>query len=153
MTEEERRDALYDALREIVPPEGPVADPVPPPRGTTRGVLALAMGWAFLGYVWIARPAWVFGPSEAVEMTAVRQEAALRFGLYLERARIDDYRDAHGSLPASLELAGPVEDGIVFAPTDSTYVLTGELGAHRLTLTSAMDVDSFLGNSLQALRR
>lgn len=153
MTEEERRDALYEALREIVPPEQATAAPVPPPRGSTRGVIALALGWGFLGYVWIARPAWVFGPPESVEMTAVRRDAALRFGLYLQRGRIDDYLDAHGVLPASLDLAGPVEDGITFAPVGEQYTLVGVLGEQRMTLTSAMDADSFLGNALQALRR
>ncbi len=152
MNEQQRREALYEAVREVLPAEDPAVRPVPPPRNR-RAVLALALGWGFLGYIWIARPGWIFGPATDSVLSADRREAALRFTLYLERGRVEGFTEEHGRLPGSLAEAGPVDEGVDWRPDGSGYVLTGELQGQTLRLSSAMDADSFLGRSLDVLRR
>lgn len=152
MDEEQRRDALLEAVRELVPAHEPPARPVPPPRNG-RAAFALAAGWVFLGYIWIAKPAWIFGPRADTVLATDRRDAALRFTLYLQRARLDEYADDHGGPPTTLEATGPVEDGVTWQPNGTGYVLTGELQGQTLRLSDAMDADSFLGRSLEVLRR
>ncbi len=107
------------------------------------------VGGALLAYLWTARPAWVFVTAEAPTMTAEEEESTLRFALYLERNRIDAFRQREGRLPASLDEAGPVEAGVDYLREGNSFALEGRRGALQLRLSAAMDSDSFLGNAIQ----
>ena len=156
MDERERSQKLEEAVRDAVASRKDDAPVVAcdRSRGRRQGVLVaiLMLTWAAIAYIWLARPAFVFGPTAvAVQPPAVR-EASLRFALYLERRRIDAYTAANGRLPASLADAGPVESGVTFERNDAGYVLVGHRDDLTLTLTSAMNADSFLGSSLDHLQ-
>lgn len=125
--------------------------PIKRNQGILVGVLLAS--WALIGWIWIARPALIFGPpAESLEPSPAWREASLRFGLTLQRGRIEEYTVQNGRLPATLEDAGEVEDGIAWERGDSSYTLTGTDGDLQLVLTDRMAVDSFLGNSLDVLR-
>ncbi len=153
MNDQQRREALYEAVRELVSDGEPEADPVPPPRRSSRALLALAFGWMFLGYIWIARPSWIFGERIDPVLTAERRDAALRFTLYLEQGRIEEFADENGRLPNDLAEVGPVEEGVSWRHDGDGYDLTGELQGQTLRLSRQMDPDSFLGGALGVLRR
>ena len=104
-----------------------------------------------LGWLWIARPAAVFAPDPAAPLTPAAAEARTRFALYLERARVDAYRQSNGRLPTSLEQAGSVEEDVTFRVTDGGgYVLESRASGTLLQLTDRMNSDSFLGTAAVA---
>jgi hypothetical protein len=109
------------------------------------------LGWALLGWIWVGRPAWVFGPDAPPQPTAEVAEARLRFALYLERGRVDGYRARHGRLPGVLSDAGPLEAGVEYLPVGAQFTLVGRSAGMELRLSSRMDSDSFLGRSRDLL--
>lgn len=159
MDDWERRQKLEQALREAVQPREPTpAEQRMSQRASRRRnpammAAVLLAGWAFIAWIWLARPAFLFGPEPPPPPSAEVREASLRFALYLQRRRIEGYVAARGRLPSALPLAGPVEDGVSYQRTGDGYVLVGQRGDITLRLTSAMDADSFLGTSLETLRR
>ena len=108
----------------------------------------IIVGWAVRAWIWIGRPAWLFDDTPERAESAEVSEARLRFALYLERNRVDQFRRRTGRLPATLEEAGSVEEGITYLPRGrDSFAVEGSRGGTTLLLTSAMDSDSFLGGS------
>lgn len=118
---------------------------------TTRTILFV--GIALLAWIWIAKPAWVFGDRPAPPSPA-RAEAEIRYGIYLEAALIEDYLQEEGRLPESLaELGNNPGTGITFTAGRGTEYRLSAAGPNgTLAYSSRMNVDSFLGNSLDLLR-
>ncbi len=107
-----------------------------------------------LAWIWIARPASVFGaPSAPVVLTPERAQARARYALFLQRARVEAYRAENGRYPAVLRDAGPVEDGVSYSASSKGFVLEHTVNGKILRLDHAMRADSFLGGSLDVLRR
>ncbi len=117
-------------------------------------VLLLAVLSATLAWAWIARPAAIFGspPAPAV-LTPARAEAQARYALFLERARVDAYRQVHGRNPAQLADAGPVEDDVTYTISGQGFVLERPVNGKVLRMDHATRPDSFLGGSLDILHR
>lgn len=159
MDEAERRRALEEAVRDAVaerpltPAEQRLARRGTPGDRRRRLALVIILGWAVIAWLWLTRPAFFFGPSPAPVASAARQEATLRFAMYLQRRRVDDYLAVHGRLPATLQETGAVEDSVRWQRTGEGYVLLGQYGPLRLELPSRVDADSFLGNSLAELQQ
>ncbi len=110
--------------------------PEPPPKvARTRPWLVASGVLAALAlvYIWGARPAWLFSRDAIRTRSAAQEDSSLRLGLYLEYHRVMAYRKAKGRVPAALDEAGDVEDGVAYAATgDSTFELTA--ANERLTL-------------------
>lgn len=116
-------------------------------------LMTIVISWGVLAWLWIARPAAVFDPrTPAPAVSGVEAEARARYALFLQRSRIDAYRQAHGRLPATLEDAGAVEEGVIYVRAGSSYVLTREANGAILRLTATTPAETFLGNSLEVLR-
>ncbi len=115
-------------------------------------LLMVVVGWSVLAWMWIAKPALIFNVAETPVHTPQQVEATARFALFLEKSRVENYLKTHGRLPAQLSEAGPVEAGVVYQRAGTGYVLSREANGVPLRLTSSMNADSFLGNSLQVLR-
>lgn len=159
MDDWERRQKLEEALRDAV------KDRQPSPaehRSARRGgrkrnpavaVAILVLGWACIGWVWLARPAFVFGPADPPPPSAEVREASLRFAMFLEYRRVEAYRAQRGRLPTALTEAGPVEEGVSYQRAGSGFTLIGQRDGITLRLTDAMNPDSFLGRSLEVLGR
>lgn len=150
MADPDSRRQLAESLREALstPASGTAADRRPAPdRGRQRLMtVALAGLGLVLAWLWIARPASVFDPIDAATL-AEPTEPALRYGMYLQAARVTEFQAEHGRLPASLEEAGVAEEGLDYQVAEGGWILRGRLGGQVLELTSRMSADSFLGAS------
>jgi hypothetical protein len=159
MNERERLQRLEEAVRAAVADRGPtpaeerLAAQAAAAKRSTGLVVMLLLVWVALGFVWITRPAWVFGPKPRAAAAPAVEEAEVRYALYLMRARVDAYVRQQGRAPSSLQHVGRVERGVTLRGTTGGYVLEGRRGATLLQLTSTMNADSFLGGSLDLLQR
>jgi hypothetical protein len=71
------------------------------------------------------------------------EEEATRFTIYLVAQAVEEYRDSTATLPASLELIRMDEDGIVYAPANSTYTLWATIGGTRVEYRAGEDLTRF----------
>lgn len=115
-------------------------------------LLFIVAAWAFIGYAWLAKPAFLFEGPHAATLTATQREAKLRFAIFLQHGRIEAFRHDQGRLPKSLREAGAAEDGVEFERTaDDGYEVFGSADGTVLRLSSRMSADSFLGNARSRL--
>ncbi len=159
MNEAERRQRLQEALRDAVAPREPTPAEVRTAgrnTGRNRGwmlALVVVLGWMCIAWIWLARPAYFFGPPPPPALSPARQEAQLRFAMYLQQRRVEEYLATHGRLPSTLSQTGAVEDSVMWHLTDGGYVITGRYGDLTLELPSGADADQFLGSSLDKLQQ
>lgn len=121
-------------------------------RRQRRLLTLVAVGWALLLWLWVARPAAVFSPLRPPDGTPAQRDAALRYALYLQAARLEAFKAEHGHLPATLDEIEVVEKGLHYVGSGNDWALRGAAGTVELELTSRMSADSFLGRSLDRLR-
>jgi hypothetical protein len=158
MQERERWDQLEAAVRDAVesqhraPPDGRRGQRTDL-RAHRPMLLLVLLLWTMIAWIWSTRPAFLFGEQVMAHVSPETEQATVRFALFLERSRVDAYVRRTGQLPANLEATGPVEAGVSMVRTSDGYELFGERGSTQLRLSSAMNADSFLGNSLDVLRR
>jgi|CXWL01.1.fsa_nt_gi hypothetical protein len=128
----------------------PLRQPVP------SGWLAAALGgWGVVALLQVTQPAAVRGPEDRPWTPAPSlADASLRYGLWLADARVEAFLEANGRLPSFLEETGLADSSLTLTATgERTYRLEGRQGTLRLELSSGMAADSFLGASLETLRR
>jgi len=125
-----------------------------PPARPMRGgiVVAGAVSYLFLAYLWIGKPGWLFAPDTPA--VPVNSEAALRVELYLHASALNDHLATNGQLPSTLEVVSTPESSIQYQRLgDSAWVLSGTEGSATLTLRSTDPLELFLGTSLVDLTR
>lgn len=160
MADTDQHRILEEALRDVVADQAATAESqraarrLRPRKSAPTLIIVAVLAWGALAWLWIARPAAIFGSGvNAVAMTANEQDAFVRYGLYLQRARVERFRAQLGRLPSTLAESGPVEAGVEFATTSDGYVLEAKAGAGTLRLTERMNADSFLGDAVARLPR
>lgn len=115
-------------------------------------LLFIVAAWAFIGYIWLARPAFIFDGPSAVALTPDQREARMRYAIYLQRGRVASFQAEHGRLPESLRDTGPVESGVEYERTsDTRYDVFGSVDGTVLRLSDRMAADSFLGDAIRRL--
>jgi len=155
MTERERRRALAESLQEALDHPMRRASDIKAANeaarqefGKRRRLVAaglLVVTWGGLGWLWLTRPDWLFSPPLGiVAETQLSEEAGLRYGMYLQAARIREFEAEFGRLPETIAEAGEAEEGLRYTVSDGRWTLVGMLGGQPLNLTSEMSVDSFL---------
>ncbi len=142
---------LLSAFDQVVTREqerGSEAPPPPPSRPVRGGiVVAGAISYLFLAYIWIGQPAWLFAPDAAPG--PINVEAALRMELYLHGSALNDHLATNGQLPSTLEEVSTPESAVEYQRMgDSTWILQGTEGPVSLTLRSTDPLEQFLGTSL-----
>ncbi len=157
MDDHERQQALEEAVRDAVATHAQHAAAQrsrPASRGEAPLVAAILLGWALIGYAWLAKPAIIFGPTMAAEMSVAEREARLRYAMYLHHHDVVAFARDSGRLPNSLdELEKDAADGVRLEFDErGAWALVGVDHEMSLRLTEGMSADSFLGNSLVTLR-
>lgn len=155
MTEHERRRALAESLQEAIEHPARRASDLKHERETSRqevvqrrrrgaGILLL-LTWGVLGWLWLAKPEFVFSPSLGqAEGARFSAEEGLRYGMYLQAARIREFQAEHGRLPASIAEAGEAEAGLEYVVEGGRWTLRGTADGTELELTSEMSPEGFL---------
>lgn len=121
----------------------------PPPVRPLRGglVVAGALSYLFLAYMWIGRPAWLFAPDSV--SGPVNVEAALRMELFLHGSALNDHMATTGQFPSTLEEVSTPESVIQYQRVgDSAWILSATEGPVSLTLRSTDPLESFAGDGL-----
>ena len=161
LRKKELGDALNDVLDSQHASEGELRDAraLRRKRGSQAKyqpglILFIVAAWGFIGYVWVARPGFIFGGQQAGILSPVEREARLRYGIYLQHGRVTAFRARSGRLPESLREAGPVEAGVEYErTTDDNFEVFGTADGTVLKLSDRMSADSFLGDALSRLLR
>jgi hypothetical protein len=140
---------LLDAFEGVVSREREKAlerRSLPVARRTHAAVIVVCvLSWGALAYTWLARPAWLFPPDPATRLTPSQRESRLRFGMYLERERVLDFRASHKRLPRNLAEIGDVEAGIDYMVSgESTFVVSALVRDSVLTLNESQSADELL---------
>ena len=147
----EKQDVLHriveDFMEEVARGPGRDAGTTVRRVSRTRKIFTAFLVTAAL-FVWLVRP--TARDDEPSPTPVVIQEASLRFAMFLRRARVEEYRNVYGRLPARME----PEDGIHYIRRSLTqYDLYGQNGRVKLRLRSTDPPATFLGASLETLMR
>jgi hypothetical protein len=157
MDDQARHQALEDAVRDAVATHAEHSTApraAVPPKRETPLIVAILVGWAVIGWIWLAQPAIIFGPTPSAAVKPIEREARLRFGMYLQHQEILAFTQDSGRLPTSLdELELEAPDGVTLEfDARGSWALVGSDGELQLRLAEAMAADSFLGNSVAILQ-
>ena len=147
-----RKQALqkaYEIAASITSEQARAGMPAPAKPPVDRGPLlraanaALAVGAAV--WLFLAPPAWL--PQSASDHRSPEQrELGLRLTLAMEAARVNDYRDQSGRLPATLVDAGGDARSVRYVLIDEThYSLSASDGAVSATYDSRQPLAALLG--------
>lgn len=102
---------------------------------------------ALSAYSFVARPVLIWGPSDR-SVPAARQEANVRFAMFLLAQRLESYQGAEGVYPSSLAVLGENPAGISYEiVSDSLFVLRATENGKQIVFRSSDNVDAFLGSS------
>lgn len=164
MTDEsERKKELGDALKSVLIAQNEAASELREVRELRKRqnsqatyqtglLLFIVAAWAFIAYLWIARPAFIFSAQPSAPLTADQREAHMRYAIYLQRGRVATYLAEKHRLPESLRETGSVEAGVEYERlTENSYDVFGTVDGTLLRLSDKMSADSFLGDAIRRL--
>lgn len=109
------------------------------------GIAAMIVG-ALSIYVWTAPPAFL-QPEPYAEPAPRQVDAGLRMDLYLQARKVETFRRENGRLPASLEEAGEVEEGVRYERAGGGYRLSATSAGETLVYDSGEPLSDFLGDA------
>lgn len=102
-------------------------------------------------WLWVLPPAWLIPPPPAPRPVA-EEEAALRFGMYLQAQRIRAFELREGVLPVTLDEAGEPLPGMSYTlVAPGIYELTGRTERVRLTYRSDTPLREWVGPGADVL--
>ena len=122
-------------------------------RGTAvpAAPIVLLVLFVLTVWVWVMPPAWLVPPPPA-PVPVEQEEAALRFGIYLQAQRIRAFELAHGALPESLAEAGPSLPAMRYVIVeDGVYELAASTDRVRLTYRSTEPLREWVGSGAELM--
>jgi len=136
MRREEEKAAMRRAL------EQPVRS-APPYK-----LLLLLTLLLFNGYVWFGQPTWL--KFREPELPAPSYYASSwKIAVFLQRQRIEEYRQARGYIPATAQQAGPPVTGVRYTPIEKKdYQLSAGYGEKQVVYHSSDSLSVLLGRTL-----
>lgn len=146
-----RKQALqkaYEIAQSITTEQAKAAEPkAPVDRGPLLRAVNAALAVAVAVWLIAAPPAWL--PQGVRDQRTPEQRiVALRLVLATEAARVAAYRDAQGSLPASLSDAGGDARAVQYTPLDATrFRLVASDGDASLTYESTTPLSALLSGA------
>ena len=98
-------------------------------------------------YSWSARPELIWGPRPR-SVPVVRQDANLRFAMFLLGQRVKSYRKAEGAYPSSIAAVGSGVQGVTYAlVSDSVFELRAVEQGKRILYRSDEPTSRFLNGA------
>jgi hypothetical protein len=150
-SEQAEAEAAVEAVmrREVVKAEKLAAaeghrrrKPIPVP------VLLLLVLLALNTYLWAGNPGWLTWqepPAPSIDFYG----ASYKIAVYLQRQRIEEYRQTRKRLPVVAKQAGLPVHGVSYTPLpNNRYRLAAGRGAQRVVYTSTDSLAVFLGRTL-----
>lgn len=136
----------YEALLEVLEQQAQRAHEGPEHRRRrSYGPILLVVLIGVTAWLWILPPAWLIPPAPEPQPIEA-EEAALRFGMYLQAQRIKAYELRHGRLPETLGEAGEGLPGASYRVLGAgVYELTGTTDRIRLTYRSSQPLREWVG--------
>jgi hypothetical protein len=127
-------------------------EPVKKGRGRSVATIAVCVPLlALCVYSVVMRPAFIWGEGARPPEPA-RQEANVRFGMFMLAQRINQHRFEFGALPGSLVELGDSLEGISYVVvSDSVFELRGNESGKPIAFRSDGNADQFLGNSVNLI--
>lgn len=122
------------------------------PKKQPRWMLPLGINLAvFAVYLLIAPPQWVtVSPIEGPSVAEQAQD--MRSAMWFQAARIEAYRQANGSLPASFEETGSsAYEGVDYIRQGSAFQLVATVGDETVVYDSAAPDPSFEQSAMRAM--
>jgi hypothetical protein len=115
-------------------------------RSIWTGVLCIPL-IALSIYSWVARPEFIWGPSSR-SVAPQRRDANLRFAMFLLAQRVESFRKAGGSFPASLAAMGETMPGVSLRVlSDSIFELRATENGGSVVYRSNESPSVFLGDA------
>lgn len=114
------------------------------------GWLAVVLGLVAV-WLWVLPPPFL-SVNEPAPRSPADEEAALRFAVYVQAQRIQEFRNRSGRLPESLDEVGPpLQDMDYVRLAPGLYQLTGTTGRVRVTYRSDLPLADFVGSGADVL--
>jgi hypothetical protein len=147
----QRALALRDVMQHAVQAEQAAAVRRAPRARGYGTVVACAIVLLVCAWSFVVRPEFIWG-KPAAEITAEREEAAIRFAMHLLARRAESHRAAYGEYPLAGDL--PTDSTIHYTRlSDSAFQIAASVRGRRLVLASSDDLAAFLGNSASLIQQ
>jgi len=110
------------------------------------GLLAALL--AFNAYLWLGNPDWLrYQEPEAPSFDYY--QGSWKIAVYLQRQRIEEYRQEKGHIPATAQQAGPPVHGVQYTPVQmKDYQLAAGDGARKFVYDSKDSLSVLMGRTL-----
>jgi hypothetical protein len=112
-----------------------------------KGLLLLSLVFFNL-YLWLGNPNWLTY-NQPSGLSVDYYQSSWEVAVYLQRQRIEEYRQAKGHIPATANQAGPPVHGVQYTPlAQKNYELLAGNGAKKVVYHSTDSLSVLMGRTL-----
>lgn len=112
-----------------------------------KGILLVSLV-CFNLYAWLGNPGWLTY-NQPSGLSIDYYQSSWELAVYLQRQRIEEFRQLKGRLPVTAQQAGPTVHGVQYTPiAQKTYELTAGDGAKKIVYHSTDSLSALMSRSL-----